>query len=82
MTSDRTMEDRARHRLVERVAKDMCWAGFSKKPDGHTRATYWRVLPTETRAAYRKDAEWVLWLLKNVPSLRALQSQGEGSGKG
>lgn len=50
---------------IEKLARDICWAEFARKPENMTKARYWRdrVHP-DVRAERIAEAERVVWIVK------------------
>jgi hypothetical protein len=53
---------------IEKLAREICWAGFATKPGraGRTKARYWRSITDCARRSYVLEAERFAFLLKNV----------------
>lgn len=48
---------------IEKLARDLCWAGFAgPKPKG-TKAQYWESVAPEAKARYLEDAKLIRWAL-------------------
>lgn len=65
-----------RMKLMERLARDVCWAGFAARAaakGGNTPASYWKSLPESTREYYRGEARYLMFLLGRLD--RALIDQ-------
>lgn len=55
---------------IEVLARDICWAEFPIKPKDYTKAAYWRdYVHQDRKAEYIADAEWLLFIIKMLPSL-------------
>jgi hypothetical protein len=57
---------------IEKLARDICWAEFAKKPAEYTKASYWKCLPPGGRAEYQVEAARFVWIVKRFKPLRIL----------
>lgn len=59
-----------RMKLMERLARDICWAGFTTMDArlGKTPTSYWKSLPESTRQNYRAEAQQLMFLLGRLDS--------------
>lgn len=57
---------------IEKLARDICWAEFPKKPAAYTKASYWKCLPARGRAEYAVEAARVVWIVKALKPIRIL----------
>lgn len=64
---------------VERLARRICWLGFSGLPREDTEATYWAVLPAETHKKYIEEARYYLWLRKKLSSDKNMSLVGRAA---
>lgn len=58
---------------IERLARDICWAGFSnatQKAHPDTKVSYWKRIAEDTRRDYIREAERFVWLLKRLGKKR------------
>lgn len=56
---------------IEKLARDICWAGFiGKPPTPHTKASYWRQISPEARADYLRSARYWVAIAKKTKPLR------------
>lgn len=64
---------------IERLARRLCWLGFSASGRrGKTEASYWAALPLETHSRYIDEAQHLLWqmrVLEGDASSRAILSK-------
>lgn len=57
---------------IERLARDICWAEFPRRPQDTTKASYWRGVHPTKQADYIRDAEWLVFITKKLKPLRVL----------
>lgn len=59
---------------VEKLARDICWAEFPVRPKRTewTKAPYWRGVHPDKKAEYIRDAEWLVFIAKQLKPLRIL----------
>jgi hypothetical protein len=46
---------------IETLAAEICWAGFSSKPEGNPR-TYWEIIAPDARRGYCETASHLAWI--------------------
>lgn len=51
---------------IEKLARDICWDGFSTKPKDTTRAAYWASLPKFTSEQYLTQAAELIWWARRL----------------
>jgi hypothetical protein len=51
-------------REIERLARDICWAGFGKWQPSCTSTEYWNSISEDARRDYRLQARGLLFLVK------------------
>ena len=56
----------------EKLARDICWAEFPRKPKEHTKASYWAQVHPDRKAEYIEDAKWLVFIVKQLKPLRLL----------
>jgi hypothetical protein len=56
---------------TEKLARDICWAEFTRRPD-KTKAVYWYALAPNAKADYIGDAEWLEWIVPRLKRLKLL----------
>lgn len=58
-------------RQLERLARDLCWAGFHHpKRVGCTKTQYWDRIAADARADYRKLAREIMFYVKKLGANR------------
>jgi hypothetical protein len=58
----------ARINAIEKLAREICWMGFS--PNGRTGKTknrYWLSITEDARQQYRASARHFAWVLEKIP---------------
>lgn len=50
---------------VERLARDICWAGFNFPPKGG-KIKYWARIAPKARESYIKTAEEFMWIVSRI----------------
>lgn len=50
---------------LEKLARDLCWAGFVTKPST-TKAAYWKSMPDRSRHTYIADALRLIWQIRKL----------------
>jgi hypothetical protein len=56
---------------LERLARDICWMGFSRKGRREkTKASYWDSLPEFTKKNYRDHASEFIWYINKFSDAR------------
>jgi len=53
----------------EKLAREICWNWLPHRgrPQGKTKAQYWKALPESTRQNYRADATQFVFILSRLP---------------
>lgn len=41
-----------KEKMIENLARDLCWAGFFYKPADHTKKSYWKSISQDARNKY------------------------------
>ena len=57
---------------IEKLARDICWATFFRKPKEDTKASYWRKITPAARAYYITEARRLVFIVKKLKPLRVL----------
>lgn len=56
---------------LEMLAREICWREFSpprsKKRIGRTKTEYWIGIHAEKKKEYMRDANFLMWCMKNLP---------------
>lgn len=54
---------RAKHtKAIERLAADICWAEFPRRPTYTTKRAYWAGVHPDKKAEYIEDARWLVFM--------------------
>ena len=61
-----------REREIVKLARDICWAEFTRKPKEDTKVAYWRKVHPEKQADYIESARWLVFITKKLKPLRIL----------
>lgn len=56
----------------EKLARDICWAEFPRKPKDTTKSAYWAGVHPDRKAEYIEDAKWLVYIVKQLKPLRLL----------
>jgi hypothetical protein len=60
----------------EKLAREICWARFFGRPQGITKAQYWKSMPESTRKNYECDAAQFVFVLGRLsPDMLTLAHQ-------
>jgi len=65
---------------IERIARDICWSGFTSKDGrtGKTKRGYWESVADAKKEEYRRDARYFCFLLDALPlgTINLMHAQG------
>lgn len=51
---------------LEKLARDLCWAGFSTPRGTGTKAAYWKGVSPEAKTRYLDDARIIRWAVRKL----------------
>lgn len=53
--------------IIEKIAREICWAEFATKPKGVTKAAYWGDISPKARTELMREARRFVWAFHKIP---------------